>query len=63
MAGTEERPGPDQAGGHGDLLHQGPGGQGQGQERVGSTQRGQACAGDSRPDGWWRLRHRQIMYC
>ena len=58
----EHRSGLDQAGGHGDLLQEDPGGQGQGQERVGSSRRGQACAGDSRPDGWWRLRHRLLLY-
>ena len=63
MARTVERPGPDQAGGHSDLLHQGPGEQGQGQERVGSTQRGQACSGDSRPDGWWTNNVLLVMDC
>ncbi len=57
MTGAQKWPGPGKAGGHGDLLHQDPGGQGQGQERVGSSLRGQACARDSWSEDWWRLRH------
>ena len=37
LAGTQKWPGPGQAGGHGDLLQEDPGGQGQSQERVGSS--------------------------